>query len=688
MAADRIGEIRESGRGNMTEEEREKKHHRLRRWRTRKITFSFLPLIASLFMSLIFVGSAGGGIPLNACVHPTGCNFNSGPITFDISVNSTSTSDRTAQANITITKPELLVVAIPSEAGSVLTASHEVNAVFDSIGTSYAFSVHAQSVTSVSWESYDLYYAFVPVGTITVFVSWLHGDTTNRQRFFLNTYRNAFGLGNTAHLDNVTLPPGGTTKTVNIVESKNSGWIVGGAIVSDGSKCLISPGAGQNQRAVSYYDVTPTVVADTQDKGPLAAPGSYPYSEIFSNPCNPVQSQVALVGAEVIPQVDEQLNECTSTNGLCGSTPQGPNTVSCTVALGGSSCTTALISFSPAYVNKPLISAFETLNPLGPNHLYTFPGATVSNLITFQTPGNNTRLLVDDENLVTIPIPNVDTAMKQYSPSGIEPGPVIVEGEGYVKTTNAPASLGQDVSIKINDCNSATIIQTIKFNPESVVASGKIPFAIKALVPMNVFNILCVSISVQAPAADANTLITLVSIRVYQLQNNFQTWINMPSAATEIYGTANNEQKFAFQASNGVTMYFCVNIISLSTSATAVLTPYVNGAELSTNLRVSVGAGSFTGLICSSANVNLSAGIFPVTVFGINGAGVGDLPTFGAISLTWQQINPNQNVLINVAYSPPIIVAETNTSFQLKIQFSQTLSAANTVTFTWSSIGT
>src|SRR5690348_15084784 len=72
-------------------------------------------------------------------------------------------------------------------------------------------------------------------------------------------------------------------------------------------------------------------------------------------------------------------------------------TITCTVPINGTNCTTSTITFSTPYANVPTITAFQTLSPLEPQHSVSVPGATLTNLITYQTPGNQTRLISDDE---------------------------------------------------------------------------------------------------------------------------------------------------------------------------------------------------------------------------------------------------------------------------------------------------
>jgi hypothetical protein len=363
---------------------------------------------------------------------------------------------------------------------------------------------------------------------------------------------------------------------------------------------------------------------------------------------------------------------------------------SCTVASGGNNCTTSTITFPTAYINNPVIGQLNlTLSPLAPGKNLLFPGPQVSNLITYQVPDNQTILAHDDESSTgAVNIPNVDTILKSWNPAGTEPWPnMIVEGEGWITTSLTSAK--QVISILVEDCVLPQVFQTLTFETESL-AVGRTPFAIKGVVPNNGLGLGfgCESIDVQAPASDTNTQITLVSLRVYGLDEGFRTWVNMPAALTEIYGSTNLEQQFYMIQINGVTMKFCVNIISPSSGVGTYLSPYTDAGELNSGLRVLIDGSIGTGMQCSIANANLPAtGFHTVTVKGSLGAGQDDLPSFGAISLSWIQQNPTLTILVPLGYHIQIL-GLTPVSFKLKIQFDGTLSATDSATFNWQSIGT
>jgi len=356
-------------------------------------------------------------------------------------------------------------------------------------------------------------------------------------------------------------------------------------------------------------------------------------------------------------------------------------TASCTISLGGTNCVTSTISFGTAYTNKPLIGQLNVTYSTTPFHNVAILGASSYQRVTFQTPGNSTILLYDDETSSTITIPNSDTVIKFYSKNEAFPGNVIIEGEGYITTT--ALSTKQVITISAED--SGNIVNSMQFETESL-AVGITPFSIKGVFLENTFFTIP-SIDVSAPAADANTQITLVSLRVYGAETGFRVWQNMPSATTEIYGSPNIEQLGTFAFSQTVTMTFCVNIVQLSVAASGgFLTPYANGVELNSGLRVEIDSGGLTGVICSSASVAISTGNPILSVYGLGGGGVGDMPAFGSIILTWAQSTSGQTVgMFDSAH--PQIIGLTGTSFKIKMIFDASLSVAETITFNWQSIG-
>jgi hypothetical protein len=163
----------------------------------------------------------------------------------------------------------------------------------------------------------------------------------------------------------------------------------------------------------------------------------------------------------------------------------------------------------------------------------------------------------------------------------------------------------------------------------------------------------------------------------------------MPAAKTELYGTTDHRFLYSY-LSIFTQIFFCVTVVSASTSGTAVL-----ALETSPDgtTWTEMGAGSMrdtvasVGLQCTNVNITVPGGALYTRVVGINGAAAGDLPAFGAITLAWIGTSASQTLSLPVAFYPPVIVALTPTSFSLKIQFLASISLANTVTFNWQSIG-
>lgn len=378
-------------------------------------------------------------------------------------------------------------------------------------------------------------------------------------------------------------------------------------------------------------------------------------------------------------------------------------TSSCTVATLATSCTTPTITFSPPYSATPIIGQVNTtyLAATTPVNINLQGGGsslnTQNNNLHLSNPGNSTILAHDIETLSTLTIPNTDTIIKSWNPTGIQPWTnVLVEGEGYV--TTSALSIGQDITIKIEDCTLLTVFQTIIYHPD-VLAIGKEGFAIKGLVPNNTLGqgFSCWSIDVQAPAADANTSITLVSFRVYGFEINFETWLNMPAAKTALYN-GNNGQQYSFLGNPPTTPTYnlCANIITLSTSANARL--YVNwtqggssqefGYPTNPPLELNVGSTGTLGYQCLQVVQEfVPFGTVTVQVFTKGGAGIGDMPAFGAITLTWQQNLWTVSNNLPIGGHPQILLV-TATSFQLGFVFDNNIVVARTITFNWQSIGT
>jgi hypothetical protein len=140
--------------------------------------------------------------------------------------------------------------------------------------------------------------------------------------------------------------------------------------------------------------------------------------------------------------------------------------------------------------------------------------------------------------------------------------------------------------------------------------------------------------------------------------DNGETWTNMPAATTEIYGNSNHEVSTSTVDAD-IAAVFSVNCITGSASATATLRPQFSidsGAswtELSQNpggldILVDSSDCSFATSPAFSTNV---AGINAVAVgksaiifrvVGFNGNGVGDVPVFNNLQLTFfsQFANP------------------------------------------------
>lgn len=378
------------------------------------------------------------------------------------------------------------------------------------------------------------------------------------------------------------------------------------------------------------------------------------------------------------------------TSGTTGPNIQGPLTASCTVAINGNTCTTSTITFATPYTRNPVISPSFSLNPLTPTHSVSMTLTNIaSQEITLLKPtGNATILLKADETPVTRTIPNVDTAIKSFSigPSAIPPFPsMTIQGEGYV--TSTATSLKQVISIITEDCITATLFQTVKVEIFSATPAI-IPFSIKAVTPAGSFGFgICAAIDVLAPATDANTMITLNSLRLSAQELNFQTWLNPPAAATSLFNDNNATMNYSFNG-QAVLMFISSSIVMVSNQGNPwrLAVQYSTGTLAGPWVNLIFDSLFVPGINVNQTNVTLPNGNFLVRLASVNAGGQGDMFAIGNVNITWTS-STTVSFLVPVGYGTPIIVGETTTSFQLKIQFDATLSAANTVTFTWSSTG-
>ncbi|HYT46671.1 MAG TPA: hypothetical protein VEP90_30370, partial [Methylomirabilota bacterium] len=311
-----------------------------------------------------------------------------------------------------------------------------------------------------------------------------------------------------------------------------------------------------------------------------------------------------------------------------------------------------------------------------------------------------TRLMYANETLASKTIPNTDTIIRSYSglstpdifvqPPDLTYPYVIVEAEGYI-TTNLITSTRQDISIMIEDTVytsgspfTTTIVQTIKINPEAVAASGKIPFAIKGadnILLEATYGYGVESINVIAPAADANTVANIVSMRVYVVENSFLSIPNMPIPLTEIYGSRIG---WSVPFTTTYTPFFCINIIvsSWNASSTIIIQSSTDQTAWTTRSNIFINT---IGISCVQTSIiSLTAGTIYFRLASQSGGGIGDFPAISGIILTFTYSSTTN---VPVGYGSAIILSLTSTSFKIKFQFDATITASNTITFNWRSIG-
>lgn len=369
------------------------------------------------------------------------------------------------------------------------------------------------------------------------------------------------------------------------------------------------------------------------------------------------------------------------------------NTNDCVVTVANGFCQTSPISFAIPYSKIPLISQInETFLPTVPQYANPLPSSGSSEVITFQTtPQNHTRLLFASETPVTITIPNTDTNLKTYTGLQLNAQKtfptIIIEGEGYITLTSALATQ-QDVTIKIKD--GATTLQSIVFNPEAITLNSKTPFAIKASQTGNP-TVGIMAITVSAPAADANTQITLNAIRVYAVETNFVAWILPPATTTELYGTINNRQKFFFTGDIGININLCVFLVvptfgngeTLNMQYSPDATTWT---DLGPSTSISAGGVGAPTLRCSTATVTLPVGLQYVRIV-IKGSGnTRDFPALGAITMAWQG-GSSSTTITDIALCIVGFLSITPTSFVLQVLCYDTLIADVDFFISWQSIG-
>src|SRR5207245_5523749 len=120
------------------------------------------------------------------------------------------------------------------------------------------------------------------------------------------------------------------------------------------------------------------------------------------------------------------------------------------------------------------------------------------------------HLVNADETQASATVPNADTTLKTFTLAANTYTQIIVEAEGYVQESALTAN--QNISIKVKLAGTQAG-QTMLFNPQAVTVGAKTPFPIKASGALQAGG--AVTVTIGAPAADANTTVFLNSLRVY-----------------------------------------------------------------------------------------------------------------------------------------------------------------------------
>ena len=119
------------------------------------------------------------------------------------------------------------------------------------------------------------------------------------------------------------------------------------------------------------------------------------------------------------------------------------------------------------------------------------------------------QLVNADETQNSATVPNADTAVKTYTLAVNKYARIIAEAEGY--GSFVVTSTNQIISIKIKFAG-VQVGQTMTLDA-ALGATSRIPFPVKASGAFTAGGLITVTIS--APAADANTTVFLNSLRVY-----------------------------------------------------------------------------------------------------------------------------------------------------------------------------
>jgi hypothetical protein len=379
-----------------------------------------------------------------------------------------------------------------------------------------------------------------------------------------------------------------------------------------------------------------------------------------------------------------------SGGGGTASTVKYTGSATCNIATNTNSCTTTTITFPTAYSSNPAIITNITSTTTIPTATqYDFGDALMSN-----PNGNTTKLLFNSTTPVSATIPNTDTALETYAPSNVNNLNVTLEIHGYLTSTITSAN--QIVSIFGEEtCLFLTPLPpTIQIRSTSTPAT--IPFFLKTQIAFD--GVMCASVDVSAPAADASTTITITSFAAYTQIDN-RMWLNFPggveASGIPLYGVFNPQfVTHTFFTSQSASITLCANVIVDSASGVLDARFSANpAAAYSTwshfqNFNTGAGLGialSVKGEICANVNpADVPANDYWM-IFGYGGGGVGDNPILGLISISWV----NTFTIFNVSFGLSCAsVSVTPSSFKIKVLSTAIITGGSlSVTVGWTSIG-
>jgi len=343
--------------------------------------------------------------------------------------------------------------------------------------------------------------------------------------------------------------------------------------------------------------------------------------------------------------------------------------------------TNCSVTFPSAFSISPAINStsleFSTSTFLWGNG-QTIPLATA----TFQTSGNYTQIITDNETVTTNTIPNADTNIRSFLFNGIEATSyMLVKANGYVKCTALSAI--QPINFKIKYVGLPPLTQagnTMQAQCSNLAQDFPLSYNI-GFNPTNLGTIT-ISLTIGATLTDANTSVVINSYTII-LQSEGRIWQNMPDANTELYNDPGD--RLALNTGSATSVLFSVMVLGAGGNgmpfATLELDQNSNAACTGTWLNVTTVNISVASPLLSSNTASLTPVNAPRCwrVSGNFGGGVpleaGSGPVFGTIMAQFSTVN--QGFIIDKT-------SVTTTTLNYFIAAIPVLALSKTLTLTWS----